>query len=107
MVAGDRFGARVVVSGNFLALSAAAHALTASYRVPAARRRPPPQVSMLIAGSEAFRRSLLSIAVDPMYCALINTHLADLVSAKQLKAVSRAAREVREEVPGAVVYSSR
>ena len=65
------------------------------------------KVSFLIAGSETFRKMVLTLVTDPIYCALVNTHLADLVSPKQLKLLSRGATEVKIGDIGSTLYSTK
>jgi len=64
-------------------------------------------ISYLIAGSEAFRQTLLNLPIDRIYCAILDTSLAGLMSPSQLRSIARAAREIKEDSIGSVVYSSK
>ena len=65
------------------------------------------KLAFLISGSETFRKLLLNLITDPIYCALVKTHLADLVSPKQLKKISAEGKEMTADSIGSVIYSSR
>ena len=65
------------------------------------------KVSFLIGGSEKFRQLILKLVTDPIYCALVNTHLADLVSPKQLKVLSRGIVDIKTAEVGATIYSTK
>ena len=47
------------------------------------------------------------MATDPIYCTLVDTHLADLVSPKQLKNLSRGVTEIKLGQVGSIIYSSK
>jgi hypothetical protein len=64
-------------------------------------------VSSLIAGSDPLRSSLLKLNTDPIYCALFETRLADIVSSPELKKLSKGGRLVEASRIGSVVYSSQ
>jgi hypothetical protein len=64
-------------------------------------------ISYLIAGSEAFRQTLLNLPIDRIYCAILDTSLAGLMSPSQLRSIARTAREIKEDTIGNVVYSSK
>jgi hypothetical protein len=63
-------------------------------------------VSSMISGSDTFRSSLLKLNTDPIYCALFETRLADIVSSPELKKLSKGGRLVEASRIGSVVYSS-
>jgi hypothetical protein len=65
------------------------------------------KLTFLISGSDTFRKLLLNLITDPIYCALVKTHLADLVSPKQLKMISAGGKELTADSIGSIVYSSR
>jgi hypothetical protein len=65
------------------------------------------KISSLIAGSESFRTLILNMATDPIYCTLVDTHLADLVSPKQLKFLSRGVEAIKAGQVGSTIYSSK
>jgi CRP-like cAMP-binding protein len=65
------------------------------------------KISSLIAGSESFRTLILNMTTDPIYCTLVDTHLADLVSPKQLKFLSRGIAEIKVGQVGSTIYSSK
>ncbi len=64
-------------------------------------------LSSLIAGSDPFRTSLLKLNTDPIYCALFETRLADIVSPSELKKLSKGGRLVEASRIGSIVYSSQ
>ena len=64
-------------------------------------------VSSLIAGSDSFRTSLLKLNTDPIYCALFDTKLAELVSMPELKKLSKGGRLVEASRIGSIIYSSK
>ena len=65
------------------------------------------KVSYLIAGSELFRKLILNSQTSPVYCALVETHLSDLVSSKQLKLLSRGVVEINAADVGSIIYSTK
>jgi hypothetical protein len=65
------------------------------------------RLTFLISGSDTFRKLLLNLITDPVYCALVKTHLADLVSRKQLKTISAGGKEMTADSIGSIIYSSR
>ena len=65
------------------------------------------RVSSLIAGSDTFRNTILKLYTDPIYCALFDTKLADLVSMADLKRLSKGGRLVEASRIGSIVYSSK
>jgi hypothetical protein len=65
------------------------------------------RLTFLISGSDTFRKLLLNLITDPVYCALVKTHLADLVSPKQLKTISAGGKEMTADNIGSIIYSSR
>ena len=65
------------------------------------------KLSVLIAGSDLLRKLFLNLVTDQIYCALAKTHLADLVSPKQLKTLSIGAVERKSDIIGTTVYSSK
>jgi hypothetical protein len=64
-------------------------------------------LSALISGSDTFRSSLLKLSTDPIYCALSETRLGDMVSSSELKQLSRDGRLVEASRIGSIVYSSK
>jgi hypothetical protein len=63
-------------------------------------------LSALIAGSDTFRSSLIKLNTDPIYCALFETRLAEIVSPSELKLLSKGGRLVEASRIGSVIYSS-
>ena len=64
-------------------------------------------ISFLVAGSESFRQTLINLPIDRIYCAILDTTLANLMSPSQLRSIARTAREIKEERIESVIYSSR
>jgi hypothetical protein len=64
-------------------------------------------ISSLIAGSDGVRNSLLKLNTDPVYCALFNTKLADLVSTPELKQLAKGGKLIQASRIGSIIYSSQ
>jgi len=63
-------------------------------------------VHCLLAGSDRFRQMILKLTTDPIYCALVKTHLVNYVSRTSIKELAKSARELEYSRVGKKVYSS-
>jgi hypothetical protein len=64
-------------------------------------------VKYLVAGSDAFRSTLLSLQLDPIYCAMMESVLSRFVSPEQLRGLAKGGVEMQESGIGVVVYASK
>ncbi len=61
----------------------------------------------LIAGSETFRASLLSLRTDAVFCCMIESVISNFVTPHHLLKLAEGGKEIQEHKIGDVIYSSR
>ena len=61
----------------------------------------------LMAGSHSFRQNLLKLQTDPIYCAMMQSSLATIVSSSKIRHLAQEGKEIEISRVGTIVYASR